>query len=297
MKLSKIRYAFSEARKSIVRNGLMSFASLFTIACCLLILGVFAIITVNVNHVADQIKDQCEIQVYINTQASDQRVDEIGDEIERIDNIKDITLVTKEETLEYAKKEMFADKEDMLAGFDEDNPFADSYKVVLMDIKSTAEAADRIGKIEGVDTVINKQDVVNTVLSLSGTVRIFSVVIMVILLMIAMVIISNTVKLTVFNRRREINIMKYIGATDRFIKVPFVLEGFIIGFLAAVVAFLVAGGGYWALLKYTENVNFNIVELAGMNMIAPVIAILFVVFGSLIGVIGSAVSVRKHLQV
>jgi len=275
----------------------MSFASLFTIACCLLILGVFAIITINVNYVADQIKDQCEIQVYINPQATDKRVDEIGDEIEKIDNIKDVTLVTKEETLAYAKEEMFEGKEEMLSGFDEENPFSDSYKVVLVDIKSTAQAADAIGKIQDVDTVINKQDIVNTVMSLSGSVRVFSIVIMAILLMIAMVIISNTVKLTVFNRRREINIMKYIGATDRFIRVPFILEGLILGFLAAVTAFLIVGGGYFALLKYAENINFNIVELAGMGMIAPIVAALFVVFGCLIGVVGSAISVRKHLQV
>lgn len=297
MKLQKFKYSFSEAKKNVVRNGLMSVASLFTIACCLVILGVFAILSLNVNSITAQIKDQCEVQLYVNTGVSEERVAQIGTEIEQVENIKEVTLFTKEDTLEYAINDMFEGNEGMLEGFADDNPFSDSYKIVLTDIEKTGETVAMLEQIADVEKVVNKQDVVNTVLSVSGGIKRFSIVMMIVLLVVAVVIISSTVKLTVFNRRKEINIMKYIGATDRFIRVPFVLEGMIIGFFGAVAAFLVVFWSYFALIKYLSSISFNVFELVGIWEIAPIIAVLFVVFGCLIGVVGSAVSIRKHLQV
>lgn len=297
MKLQKFKYSFSEAKKNVVRNGLMSVASLFTIACCLVILGVFAILSLNVNSITAQIKDQCEVQLYVNTGVSEERVAQIGTEIEQVENVKAVTLFTKEDTLEYAINDMFEGNEGMLEGFADDNPFSDSYKIVLTDIEKTGETVAMLEQIADVEKVVNKQDVVNTVLSVSGGIKRFSIVMMIVLLVVAIVIISSTVKLTVFNRRKEINIMKYIGATDRFIRVPFVLEGMIIGFLGAVAAFLVVFWSYFALIKYLGSISFNVFELVGIWEIAPIIAVLFVVFGCLIGVVGSAASIRKHLQV
>ncbi len=298
MSLSKLKYSFREAKKNVIRNGLMSVASLFTIASCLLILGVFTLLSLNVNSITEQIKDQCEIQLYINTEATDERVAQIAEEIKSVENVKEISLFTKEDTLAYAKQDMFSGNEGMLEGFDEDNPFSDSYKIVLDDIERTTETVAVLEKIADVDKVVNKQDVVNTVVSLSGGVKKFTIAMMIVLLMVAIVIISNTVKLTVFNRRKEINIMKYIGATDRFIRIPFVLEGLIIGFSAAVIAFLLVFWGYFALVSYIgDKLNFGVVELIGAGEVAPILAILFVVFGSLIGVVGSAISMRKHLHV
>lgn len=298
MKLSRIKYAFSEAKKSIVRNGLMSFASLFTITCCLLILGVFAITAINVNSITEQIKDQCEVQVYIDNQAPDERVSAIGEEVKAVDNVKEITFVSKEEILEIAKNDVFEGREEMLVSFDEDNPFSDSYTIVLNDIKKTEETVEEFKKIPDVYRVINKQGVVNTVLSISDSVKGISIAVMIILFIIAIVIISNTVRLTVFNRRREINIMKYIGATDRFIRIPFILEGFIIGFSASIVSSIIVFLGYTALLNVLNgNVEFKMLEFVSLGEIALPITLLFVVFGSLIGVLGSGISMRKHLQV
>ena len=298
MSLSKLKYSFKEAKKNVIRNGLMSVASLFTIASCLLILGVFTLLSLNVNSITQQIKDQCEIQLYINTEATEERVSQIAEEIKRVDNVKEISLFTKEDTLAYAKADMFDGNEGMLEGFDEDNPFSDSYKIVLVDIERTTETVAELEKIADVDKVVNKQDVVNTVVSLSGGVKKFTIAMMIVLLMVAIVIISNTVKLTVFNRRKEINIMKYIGATDRFIRIPFVLEGLIIGFSASVLAFLLVFWGYFALVGYIgDKLNFGVVELISAGQVAPMLAAIFVVFGSLIGVVGSAISMRKHLHV
>lgn len=297
LKLSKFKYSFSEAKKNVIRNGLMSFASLFTIASCLVILGVFTLLTMNVNTITAQIKDQCEVQIYMRADASDELISAIGEKVLKIENVKEATLFTKEEMLSYAKNDMFDGNEELLAGFEEDNPFSDSYKVVLYDIENTSATAEELAKIDGIEKVVNKQDVVNTVLSLSDAVKKFSIAVMIILLIIAIVIISNTVKLTVYNRRKEINIMKYIGATDRFIRMPFVLEGLIIGLCGAILAFILVFWAYFALLNYMQGMNFTLFELVTLSKASPIFGGLFVVFGSLIGVCGSAISMRKYLQV
>lgn len=297
MKLSKLKYSFSEAKKNVIRNGLMSIASLFTISSCLVILGVFTLLTMNVNTITDQIKDQCEVQLYMNTAATDEVVAYVGEMVKATENVKECTLFTKEEMLQYAQNDMFGENAGLLEGFEEDNPFSDSYKIVLFDIERTNETVENLSKIEGVERIINKQDVVNVVLSLSDAVKKFSIVVMIILLIIAIVIISNTVKLTVYNRRKEINIMKYIGATDRFIRAPFVLEGLIIGFLGAVFAFLLVFWAYFAILKYMQGLSFTLFELVSLSSATPVFGVLFIVFGTLIGVCGSAISMRRYLNV
>ena len=297
MKMSKLRYSFSEAKKNVLRNGLMSVASLFTIASCLVILGVFAIISMNVNSFTAKIEDQCEVQLYIKSGTDLERVNQIGEEIKRIENVKEVSLFTKEEMLSYAKNDMFGEDAELLSGFEDDNPFSDSYKIILDSIENTGATVTELEKIADVEKVVNKQDIVNMVLNLSKIVKRFSMAIMLVLLIIAIVIISNTVRLTVFNRRKEINIMKYIGATDRFIKGPFLLEGMIIGFFGALLAFLAVFWGYFALLKYVAGLSIGTIELIGIWQICPVIALIFVIFGCIIGVTGSGISMRRYLHV
>ena len=297
MKISKLKYSFSEAKKNVLRNGLMSIASLFTIAACLVILGVFAIITMNLNSFTGKIEDQCEVQLYINLGTSEERVDKIGEEIAEIANVKEAVLYTKDEMYKYVKDDMFAGNEDLLEGLEDDNPFGDSYRITLESIEDTEETVALLEQIPDVEKVVNKQNVVNMVLNLSKIIRRFSIAVMIVLLIIAIVIISNTVRLTVFNRRKEINIMKYIGATNRFIKGPFLLEGLIIGFFGAILAFLLVFWGYYALLEYMRNINIGNIELIGIWQVSPTIAGLFIVFGCLIGVIGSGISMRKYLHV
>lgn len=297
MSLSKVRYSFAQAKKNVIRNGLMTIASLFTISSCLIILGLFTIITLNVNNISDQVKDQCEVQLFLTQDASDERIQAIKNEIDSLPNVKESELFTKEDMLNFAKEDMFEGKEDLLTGFEGDeNPFSNSYKITLKDIEKTSETVDELKALNDVDHVENKQDVVNTVVSVSNIVKKLSLFVMVLLLIIAIVIIANTVKLTVFNRRKEINIMKYIGATDRFIRVPFILEGMLIGFIGALISFGLISWGYISLLKYVEAYQFNMFEVISYRTIAPVIAVLFVAVGCLIGIVGSVFSMRKYLK-
>ena len=144
LNLSKVRYSFFQAKKNVIRNGLMSVASLFTITCCLIILGLFTLLTINVNYSTQKLKDQCEIQLFINVGTSDERVTEIGDEILSDPNVKEISLYTREEMYEYAMNDIFEGREGLMDTYtEEDNPFSDSYKITLRDITKTQETANR----------------------------------------------------------------------------------------------------------------------------------------------------------
>jgi cell division transport system permease protein len=297
MQMSNAKYFFSQARKNMVRNGLMTIASLFTIVCCLIILGIFTLLTLNVNHITTQIKDQCEVQLFIMDGIGKERVDKIGDEILTNENVKEASLFTKEDMLSYAKQDMFEGNEGQLSGFENDNPFSDSYKITLHDIAKTSQTVEELETIAGTDHVVNRQDVVDTVLKVSGVVKKFSIAVMALLIVVSVVIIANTIKLTVFNRRKEINIMKYIGATDRFIRVPFLIEGMMIGFLGAIITFLLVSWGYMALSGFVAGLHLELFTLIGYWTVAWILLSSFVVIGTVIGMVGSIISMRKHLKV
>ncbi len=276
----------------------MSVASLFTISCCLLILGLFTIITLNVNSFTSQIKDQCEIQLFINLGTDDTRVSQIADEILTYPNVKEVVFYSREELYEYAMNDVFDGKTELIGDYtEEDNPFSDSYKITLQDISKTAQTVSELEKISDVSHIENKQDLTNIVISASNAVKNLSAIVMIILFLISVVIISNTVRLTVFNRRKEINIMKYIGATDRFIRIPFIIEGIMIGFLGALLSFGLISWGYIVVYSKFSQSSFDVVELIPYLNMAPLLCAVFVVFGCMIGIIGSSISMRKYLKV
>lgn len=297
-KMSRTKYFFNQAKKNIIRNGLMSVASLFTIICSLVILGIFLIISLNVGTITNQIKDQCEIQMFLFEDTSAERVEQIGNEVRAVENVKSAELYTKAQMLEEVKATMFEGREDLIESFGaDDNPFSDSYKIVLTDISNASDTAEKLAGIDGVESVQNKQDIVNMVISVSKNVQHASVVIMVLLLTVAIIIIANTVQLTVHNRRKEINIMKYIGATDRFIRIPFLFEGVIIGIAGALISLLLMAGCYSLLIKYMEVNSFELFTLVNVKTVTVSLGVIFVLVGGSIGMLGSMISMKKYLNV
>ena len=294
MKLSKLKYSLSQAKKNIFRNGLMTIASLFTVTCCLLILGLFTVLSLNVNYITNQIKDECEVQVYIEDGTDEARVSEIGDEILKIATVKEITLFTKEDSYNYVVDDMFEGDKKLASGLED--AFRDSYKVTMVDIEKSGDTVAELEAIKNVASVQNKQDAVNVVISFSEVVKKLSILVMVLLLIVAIVIMANTIRLTVFNRRKEINIMKYIGATDRFIRIPFIIEGIMIGFFGALISFGIMSWGYISLANYVTGA-LQLFDLLPYKEIAPIFGGLFVVTGCFIGMIGSLISMRKYLNV
>ena len=294
---SKFKYSLSQAKKNVIRNGLMSVASLVTIIACLCILGLFTVVTLNVNAFTAQSKDQCEIQLFMLQDTSDERIAEIGDEILKNQNVKAISLYTRKELYEYAMNDVFEGRQELIGDYnEEDNPFSDSYKIVLHDIEKTSQTVEELSAVSGVEHIENIQDIANIVIMISDAIQKLSIVIMLVLLLISVVIISNTVRLTVFNRRKEISIMKYIGATDRFIRMPFIIEAMLIGLFGAITAFGIISWGYIALFDSYSKSEFMPFDLVSYLELAPFLGILFVVFGCLIGIIGSVISMRKYLK-
>lgn len=295
--MGRFEYAFAQAQKNIFRNGLMTVASLFTIASCLVILGIFLIMTINAKYISDQIKEQCDIQVFLDVDTSEKRVEAIGEELSSVANVRSVELFTKADMLEYAENDIFEGRSDLSLGLEDDNPFSDSYKITLNNIDLARETVKEIEILKNVDHVVNNQDFIDIVSYVSKSVQKFSLIIMALLLVIAIVIISNTIKLTVFNRRKEINIMKYIGATDRFIRVPFIIEGITIGILGAAVSFGLVSWGYNALYALFESSQFDMISIISYNKIWIPLAVLFTLVGGTIGMFGSIISMRKYLKV
>lgn len=296
--MGRFEYAFVQARKNIVRNGLMTVASLFTITGCLVILGLFVMMSLNVNYITSKIKDQCEIQVFLDADASDSKVKEVGKQLKALDNVKEAVLFTKEDMLSYAENDIFEENSELTLGFDEDdNPFSDSYKVTLIDIALTSDTVKQIEGFSSVEYIDNKQEVVDNVVHISDYVKKFSIAAVVLLMVIALVIISNTVRLTVFNRRKEINIMKYIGATDRFIRVPFIIEGVTIGIIGAGIAFALVSWGYAAVSGAIAKTGYEMFMLLDYGSVWLIVAVLFAVVGGNIGMFGSMISMRRYLKV
>lgn len=296
MKASDLRYFISQAIRSFIRNGLMSVTSIFTVLCCMLILGLFLVISINVNHIANQVEDQCQIQAFVDETVSEKKLNQIKIELEALENVEKAELFTKEDSLEYMR-EMFAENADVLDGLEDDNPFRDSYKVFLKDLSLATGTMEQIKTVTGIADVRNEQAMMDNVLNVTRTVKNLSFWIMMILGLVSIFIISNTIKLAVYARRKEINVMKFVGATNWFIRWPFVFEGIIIGVIGALVAFALISWGYVVALGWISGFNLDMFTLKTYNDIWWMLLVCFVGIGAFIGAAGSGLSIRKHLDV
>ncbi|MCH5186474.1 MAG: hypothetical protein J1F64_10200, partial [Oscillospiraceae bacterium] len=279
------------------RNAFMSFASVFTSSGCLVILGICALFIINTNSVIDSIKARCEIQLFIETEASDERVAAVGKEILSIANVASAEFFSKSDMLDFAMNDMFKGREYELSDFENDNPFSDSYKISLKDISKSEETIRELEKIRNTDHILNNQEIINNILWVSSVVKKTGIIVIVLLFILSVVIISNTVRLTVFNRSREINIMKYIGASDDFIKSPFIIEGAVLGLISAVLAFSTVAGIYTEFYKFFQSSGFGTDAIVAWGGMAPFAAAAFLAAGLFIGISGTAFSVKKYLRV
>lgn len=296
-KIGNFRYYFSQAMRSVVRNGLMSVTSIFTVLCCLLILGVFLILSINVNYIAEQVQNQCEIQAFIEESASQQQVAEIGNQIRQIANVREAVVFTREDALDYMR-ELFGENADALDGLEDDNPFRDSYQITLHDLTQVDTTITALENINGVADVENRQALMDNILSVTNTVKHVSLWIMLLLSLVSIFIIANTIKLAVFARRREINVMKFVGATDWFIRWPFVIEGIIIGIIGGLIAFGLISWGYIAVLgSIGATFEMDMFQFVPYQTIWHLLLASFVALGAVIGAIGSGFSIRRHLHV
>lgn len=299
MKVKTMKYFVKEGFSGIWTNRMMSLASIGVVVACLVIFGMFALVTSNINYIGGQVKEQLQIKVFIDENVSVDKLTDIEIEIKSIPYIKECILETKEQALENYKKQL-GDDAHVLEGFEEHNPLRNAFIInldeKLSDIKIVDEVVDRLGAIQGVVKVRNHRESVDKLLKITEFIRMASLWVMILLTIVAVFIISNTIKLAVFARRREINIMKFVGATDWFIRWPFIMEGMVIGLIGALISLALVGYGYNYILKFFYQ-SINIFKLRDFSEIVEGLAIIFILFGTSIGMIGSVISIRKYLRV
>ncbi len=289
------KYYLKSAGSSFVRNGIMTIASFITVTCCLFLFGVFMLFTINMNSITAQIEEQCELIARIDINADEQTQQNIYNEILTLDNVSNAHFETKEQAFENFKKEL-GDDAGVLEGMENENFLRSSVKITLTDIRNTDKTIKELKKIPGIAEVENHRDIVNRVIGFTSAVKKGSVVAMAVLLLIAIFIIQNTIKLSVFAREKEIHIMKFVGATDRFIRTPFVIEGVMIGLLGFIASFLIIVFGYNSAIGTIASL-INLFDFVALEQCILPLGVSMAVFGMLMGALGSGWSIKKHLKV
>ena len=295
MKLQTSEYFIQEVFRSLRRNNWMSFASIGTVAVSLFVLGVFLLLVLNMNRMASALESQVQISVYLEDELSADDRRDIASDIEALQGIESIHYISKDEA-KARLEDRLGDQKYLLDALGDKNPLPDSFEVVVKSPDLVETAAKAIDRMDGVQEAKYGQDVIEHLFAITRLIRIFGLVLMVLLAGATLFIISNTIRLTVFARRKEIAIMKYVGATDWFIRWPFLLEGMVLGFVGGVIAAVALRSFYAAMAaKITDTLTFFplMPQYPSMNYIT--VALLLT--GMAIGALGSALSLKRFLKV
>ncbi len=296
MKPRDFKYFFQRGFSGIMTNWLMSIASVSTVVICLAIFGVFIILGFNLNHVSARIEEECQINAFVSRDATAEEFKAVGLKLEKLDNVKSVRYYTKEERYEDYKERNYKDDTEAIEAFDRDNPLRDSLVLTLDNPENAEKVINAAKKVNGVEAVSNNLDLIEKIISITGTVRTVSVWFLIVLIIVAVFIISNTIKIGMFARRKEINIMKFVGATNWYIRWPFMIEGLILGFVGALFSATIVLLIYEAVYPGFEGFMGSLGAVP-VNAVYNYIVWGFMALGSLIGVTGSYTSIRKHLHV
>ena len=299
MKFRSIKYFFSEAFSGVIRNRLMSVASIGTVAACIFMIIISYCTMTNENYMLTQIEESIGISIFLEDDADADTVLALNDQLVTMEYVDSVRYISSEEALDEMKQSW--DAEDILSGFDEtNNPLTGSFEVNLTDISHQSEVVEKIEQLDGVRKIRSSETETEFLVKLSHFLRIFGGVLILALAAISVVIITNTIKLSVFTRRTEISIMKYVGATDWFIRWPFIIEGIIIGIVGASIPIIIAWPLYNKLISIIYEQIPMIHSIVSFRFGIDIFSILLpvaLIFGALLGVLGSNISLRKHLNV
>ncbi len=302
MKINGIGYVFQQGFKSIYKNKMFSLASMGTMAACIFLFGVFFSVILNFKNIVTQVESGVAITVFFEEGLSEEEIQDIGGKLEKRDEVSSVNFVSAEAAWEQFKKEYFGDKPELADAFADDNPLANSanYQVYLNDVEKQKKLVDFAKSIDGVRQVKSSEQVATTLSSFNILLGYVTAAIVIILMAVSIFLISNTVMIGIAVRKEEIAIMKLMGATDLFVKAPFIIEGITIGFIGSVVPLIILRYCYGAVSSYmTEKIlglgNWLTFIVAGevFEVLVPVSLCL----GVGIGFLGSYITLRKHLRV
>lgn len=298
MKIRTIRYFSKQSFRNLWRNKAMSVAAIGSVFAALLVIGIFLTIVLNIDYLATELESQVEIKVYMNDGLSTDVIDAMNKDIKALNGVDDCSFVSKEKALEEFNEQL-GENSNLLDGLEDDNPLADSFIVTLLDPKMAFNVTMAISAMSNVENVVYGKEELEKLLNVTYLLRLGSLAIVVILVLISIFIISNTIKLTVFARRKEIGIMKYVGATDGFVKGPFFIEGILMGLIGSLISMVVISVGYYYGSRYIEQQSLGLISINLLPMVNIVynLSILLAVIGIVIGSVGSMISIRKFLKV
>ena len=295
MKLKTGEYFIQEVFHSLRRNNWMTFASIGTVAVSLFVLGVFLILVLNMNRLAGMLESQVQISVYLEDHLTDREKRQIGYDIESLQGIDSVTYVDRE-TAKERLKDRLGDQKYLLDALSEDNPLPDAFEVTVTTPSVVESAAGAIAAMQGVEEAKYGQDVVEHLFDITRLMRIFGFVLMGLLGGATLFIISNTIRLAVFARRKEIAIMKYVGATDWFIRWPFLLEGIVLGCIGGFIA-AVALRSFYAAMEAKIYSTLAFFPLMPQYPFMNYVTLAILLAGIVIGAIGSVISLKRFLRV
>ena len=295
MNFSTKEYFVRETYKSIRRNGFMSLASISTVAVSLMVLGIFLLMFLNSNNLAQHLEKQVQVSVYMQDDAKQEELDATKLKLEKMDGVVKVTVITKQEALERFK-ERLGDQQKILETLGGDNPFPNSFDVQVKNPDVIKGITDEISKMPKVETARFGQDVVEHLFQLIRVLRFSGIMIALFLGAGTLFIIVNTIRLTVFARRKEVEIMKYVGATDWFIRWPFMLEGMALGFFGAVIANNLLNISYASMMA-TIHKALAFLPLLPTQPLMTYMTIFLLLAGVGIGALGSYISLHKFLRV
>ncbi len=306
MKYNRLGYLIGEGFSNVFKNKKSTGASLIIMCATMIIFGAFLMLGENINHFVDDIKSDQGFQVFIQTDATDEQIKEVEEKIRAIDNVSTLDFVSKEDGLN-TMKERLKDTKGVLDGFNSEKLKA-SYMVKVNDLTKSKETQDEIKKIENVAKITSSDETIAALISIANIIRLITGGILLLLIVISIFIISNTIKLTVYARRKEISIMKYVGATNNFIRWPFIVEGMIIGVFASIISIVIVGASYNFIAKALVNTNFmKLLEvgLIGFGEMLSSIILVYMLLGIGIGAlrkccfyekISKGIKVKKELK-
>ena len=302
MKISTFFYTIKQGFSNLFRNKWYTLASIATMSACLLMLGVFYSVAANFQHIVKNVEEVVSFTVFFEEGLSDERIEEIGNLIRGREDVAKIEFISAEQAWADYQKENFQDKADeLLAGYPE-NPLANSmnYEVFPTDVSKQEALKQYIQSIPGVRKINSLDEVASTLTTVNTLISYVSVGIIIVLLLVSVFLISNTVTVGISVRKAEINIMKYIGATDFLVRAPFVIEGVIIGLLGAVIPLYAIYELYSAVLNFMLKEFANLSKLLDFLPVSTIFDFLVpvsLIVGVGIGFFGSITTVRKHLNV
>lgn len=294
MKISTIEYVIREVFFSLKRNSLMTIASIGTVTVSLFVLGLFMILIANMSKIADTLDSAVVINVYLEDELDKEDIKDLEKEIRNLKGIKDLAYIPKAEAL-LRFKERLGEQKFLLEALGDTNPLPNAFEITANTEQDVKNIAEKVSQMEGVEVTKYGQDIIEQLFELTKMVRILGVILLIILLLATTFIIANTIRLTVFARRKEIAIMKYVGATDWFIRGPFLIEGVVLGFFGGTIAAILLRNTYFLLAKKVYT-TLTFIPFVSAYPFLLYMTISIILIGMLLGAFGSTISLKKFLK-